>query len=167
MHTHKVAADTCWLSCMLHFWCICTTHQVVVFILGRAAMNYYFLLFSSSFFQFLFLFMAWWWCSYAGTTLYNNLLQRDGEKSTNWASPMKQFLCPTETHPYFYTYDNSWYSWSWRTDRVESGDFFLRYFAFLCNQHKLRLFTKLSNMSFKLLIFFFNLGLGIGISDNY
>ncbi|XP_063708819.1 phospholipase B1, membrane-associated-like [Culicoides brevitarsis] len=45
--------------------------------------------------------------AYAGTTLYNNLLQRDPYKQKNWASPMHKFLCPTEQNPYIYTYDNS------------------------------------------------------------
>jgi Gpi18-like mannosyltransferase len=45
--------------------------------------------------------------SYAGTTLWNNILQREGNKSTNWESPFKKFLCPTREHPYLLTYDNS------------------------------------------------------------
>lgn len=43
---------------------------------------------------------------WAGTSLWNNLLQPEGTKSSNWASPQKKFLCPTEEHPYIYTYDN-------------------------------------------------------------
>lgn len=44
--------------------------------------------------------------AWAGTTLWNNLLQRPGTKSHNWASPKTKFLCPTLQNPYFYTNDN-------------------------------------------------------------
>lgn len=44
--------------------------------------------------------------AWAGTTLWNNLLEPVGAKSLNWASPQRKFNCPTKEHPYIYTYDN-------------------------------------------------------------
>lgn len=43
---------------------------------------------------------------WAGLALWNNLLEKPGNKTTNWVSPRKRFLCPTEKHPYLYTNDN-------------------------------------------------------------
>lgn len=45
--------------------------------------------------------------SWAGASLWNNILQPVGKKVKNWAAPTEEFLCPTETHPYIYTNDNS------------------------------------------------------------
>ncbi|XP_055382450.1 phospholipase B1, membrane-associated-like [Condylostylus longicornis] len=45
--------------------------------------------------------------AWVGTTLWNSLLQADGEKELTWSSPHKKFLCPTKENPYFLTYDNS------------------------------------------------------------
>lgn len=45
-------------------------------------------------------------CRWAGVALWNNLLENPNNKSTNWVSPQKRFLCPTEVHPYFFTNDN-------------------------------------------------------------
>ncbi|XP_065084834.1 phospholipase B1, membrane-associated-like [Ochlerotatus camptorhynchus] len=45
--------------------------------------------------------------AYAGTALWNNLLESSGKKSTNWRPLFEDFKCPTEKTPYLYTYDNS------------------------------------------------------------
>lgn len=45
--------------------------------------------------------------SYAGTALWNNLLEPEGKKSHTWMPLKDKLLCPTEEHPYIYTYDNS------------------------------------------------------------
>lgn len=44
---------------------------------------------------------------YAGTALWNNMLEPEGHKALNWKSPVKKFLCPSKENPYIYTYDNS------------------------------------------------------------
>lgn len=44
--------------------------------------------------------------AWAGTTLWNSLFQRVGEKDVTWMSPHKKFLCPTKENPYILTYDN-------------------------------------------------------------
>uniref|UniRef100_A0A336LEH8 CSON009274 protein n=1 Tax=Culicoides sonorensis TaxID=179676 RepID=A0A336LEH8_CULSO len=44
--------------------------------------------------------------SYAGVSLWNNLLQPDKEKQTSWNSPHTRFLCPSPKRPYIYTYNN-------------------------------------------------------------
>ncbi|EAT42506.1 AAEL005957-PA [Aedes aegypti] len=45
--------------------------------------------------------------AYAGTALWNNLLEPVGNKSLNWRPLFENFRCPTEKTPYIYTYDNS------------------------------------------------------------
>ncbi|XP_052873446.1 phospholipase B1, membrane-associated-like [Anopheles cruzii] len=45
--------------------------------------------------------------AYAGTALWNNLLEPAGKKSTSWRPILKNFKCPTKESPYLYTYDNS------------------------------------------------------------
>ncbi|XP_050093192.1 phospholipase B1, membrane-associated-like [Anopheles aquasalis] len=45
--------------------------------------------------------------AYAGTALWNNLLEPPGKKSLTWRPLMKNFKCPTKESPYLYTYDNS------------------------------------------------------------
>lgn len=44
--------------------------------------------------------------SYGGISVWNNLLEPDKFKTNTWKSPHTRFLCPTFSHPYFYTYDN-------------------------------------------------------------
>ncbi|XP_049546327.1 phospholipase B1, membrane-associated-like [Anopheles darlingi] len=45
--------------------------------------------------------------AYAGTALWNNLLEPPGKKSASWRPLMKNFKCPTKESPYLFTYDNS------------------------------------------------------------
>ncbi|XP_070504214.1 phospholipase B1, membrane-associated-like [Chironomus tepperi] len=45
--------------------------------------------------------------AWAGTTLWNNMLEPDNKKTLNWASPQRKFNCPSREHPYIKTYDNS------------------------------------------------------------
>jgi hypothetical protein len=45
--------------------------------------------------------------AWAATALWNNMLEPPFNKSLNWRNPHKRFLCPTNEHPYVYTYDNS------------------------------------------------------------
>lgn len=46
-------------------------------------------------------------CSWAGVTLWNNILEPLGNKSITWGSAKTRFLCPTPEHPYIFTYENS------------------------------------------------------------
>ncbi|XP_059475799.1 phospholipase B1, membrane-associated-like [Neocloeon triangulifer] len=43
----------------------------------------------------------------AANALWNNMLEPVGEKSMDWAEPLVNFKCPTESWPYFYTSFNS------------------------------------------------------------
>ncbi|XP_053684874.1 phospholipase B1, membrane-associated-like [Sabethes cyaneus] len=45
--------------------------------------------------------------AYAGTALWNNMLQPEGAKTTNWKPLFENFKCPTAKTPYLFTYDNS------------------------------------------------------------
>lgn len=45
--------------------------------------------------------------AWAGTALYNNLLEPAGEKTEKWHDPRKHFKCPTKENPYMFTYENS------------------------------------------------------------
>ncbi|XP_039429002.1 phospholipase B1, membrane-associated-like [Culex pipiens pallens] len=45
--------------------------------------------------------------AYAGTALWNNMLEPPGRKSTNWKPLFENFKCPTAKVPYIFTYDNS------------------------------------------------------------
>ncbi|XP_058832471.1 phospholipase B1, membrane-associated-like [Topomyia yanbarensis] len=45
--------------------------------------------------------------AYAGTALWNNMLQAVGKKSRNWKPLFEDFRCPTAKEPYIFTYDNS------------------------------------------------------------
>ncbi|XP_053658229.1 phospholipase B1, membrane-associated-like [Anopheles marshallii] len=48
--------------------------------------------------------------AYAGTALWNNMLEPVGKKSPNWRPLFKNFKCPTKESPYLITYDNSGHS---------------------------------------------------------
>ncbi|EEB19893.1 phospholipase B, plb1, putative [Pediculus humanus corporis] len=39
--------------------------------------------------------------------IWNNMLEPVGNKSINWRDTFTRFLCPTEKHPYIFTYKNS------------------------------------------------------------
>lgn len=45
--------------------------------------------------------------AWAGTALWNNLLEPPAQKSLNWMNPLKKFNCPSKQHPFILTYDNS------------------------------------------------------------
>lgn len=45
--------------------------------------------------------------SRAANALWNNMLQRVSEKSTDWQMEFTRFICPTAESPYIYTYGNS------------------------------------------------------------
>jgi len=45
--------------------------------------------------------------AWAGTALWNNLLEPPSKKTSSWKSPRKRFSCPSLEHPFIYTYDNS------------------------------------------------------------
>ncbi|XP_055597334.1 phospholipase B1, membrane-associated-like [Uranotaenia lowii] len=45
--------------------------------------------------------------AFAGTALWNNMLEPVGQKRTNWRPLFEKFHCPTAKAPYIYTYDNS------------------------------------------------------------
>lgn len=45
--------------------------------------------------------------AWAGTALWNNLLESPNKKSLNWVNPLRKFNCPTRQHPFIFTYDNS------------------------------------------------------------
>uniref|UniRef100_A0A182MY44 Phospholipase B1, membrane-associated n=1 Tax=Anopheles dirus TaxID=7168 RepID=A0A182MY44_9DIPT len=45
--------------------------------------------------------------AFAGTALWNNMLEPVGKKSPNWRPLFKNFKCPTKESPYLVTYDNS------------------------------------------------------------
>ncbi|KAK6633727.1 hypothetical protein RUM44_004334 [Polyplax serrata] len=42
--------------------------------------------------------------------LWNNMLEPVGSKSEDWKETFERFLCPTEKHPFIYTYGNSFRS---------------------------------------------------------
>lgn len=44
--------------------------------------------------------------SWAGVSLWNNMLQPPSNKTLNWVSPQKRFLCPTKEYPFIFTNDN-------------------------------------------------------------
>uniref|UniRef100_A0A182WFB0 SGNH hydrolase-type esterase domain-containing protein n=1 Tax=Anopheles minimus TaxID=112268 RepID=A0A182WFB0_9DIPT len=48
--------------------------------------------------------------AYAGTALWNNMLEPVGKKTPNWRPLFKNFKCPTKESPYLITYDNSGHS---------------------------------------------------------
>ncbi|XP_053670197.1 phospholipase B1, membrane-associated-like [Anopheles nili] len=48
--------------------------------------------------------------AFAGTALWNNMLEPVGKKSPNWRPLFKNFKCPTKESPYLATYDNSGHS---------------------------------------------------------
>ena len=48
--------------------------------------------------------------SFAGTALWNNMLEPVGKKTPNWRPLLKNFKCPTKESPYLITYDNSGHS---------------------------------------------------------
>lgn len=48
--------------------------------------------------------------TWAGTSLWNNMLEPSGNKSKTVSDPRTKFKCPTEENPYFHTYDNDNYN---------------------------------------------------------
>ncbi|EAA44293.4 AGAP011512-PA, partial [Anopheles gambiae str. PEST] len=48
--------------------------------------------------------------AFAGTALWNNMLEPVGKKTPNWRPLLKNFKCPTKESPYLITYDNSGHS---------------------------------------------------------
>ncbi|XP_049289997.1 phospholipase B1, membrane-associated-like isoform X2 [Anopheles funestus] len=48
--------------------------------------------------------------AYAGTALWNNMLESVGKKTSDWRPLFKNFKCPTKEAPYLVTYDNSGHS---------------------------------------------------------
>lgn len=43
----------------------------------------------------------------AANALWNNMMQPDGQKSTNWKKEFTEFVCPTVDRPYIATKKNS------------------------------------------------------------
>ncbi|XP_055693017.1 phospholipase B1, membrane-associated-like [Lutzomyia longipalpis] len=44
--------------------------------------------------------------AWAGTSLWNNIMEPIVEKADSWESPSVKFKCPTKEFPYIYTHDN-------------------------------------------------------------
>lgn len=61
------------------------------------------------------IFFLWLWqilrsrCVAAINALWNNMLQPEGKKWTNWKQEFTEFLCPTPERPYITTRRNSWH----------------------------------------------------------